>query len=202
MRPGLLRLVLALGIPPVLLGPAGAEAASLPETEEKAPGWSVSIYAGAVTRTRFGQILSTKTDFRGSYVAALAAGRTIFSHGSFARWEVEAQVARHWGKQHHWETNAALLLRWTRFPWDEYLSTSVALGVGPSYAWKTPALERKRHERTSRGLVFMPFEITAGPPGGHEWETFLRVHHRSGAYDVISRGGGSNFIVAGFRRYY
>ncbi len=168
---------------------------------EEAASWSLSAYAGAVTTTRFNEIVRLEADPRGSYVAALAAGRTVLRHEPFARWEAEVQLARHWGKQHHWETNAALLLRWTRFPWDDYLSTTIAIGVGPSWAWRTPALERERHKRTSRRLAFMPFEITAGPPGRSEWEAFFRVHHRSGAFDLFSRGGGSNFIAAGFRRF-
>ncbi len=162
--------------------------------------WSVSAYVGQVTYTRFNEIVRFDTDFRDSYVAALAAGRVVHEHGANARWEIEGQVAHHWGKQDHAEINAALLLRWTRFPWDDWVRTSIALGAGPSYALDVPAIEEERHDRASRRLFFMPFEITAGPPGEDRWEGFVRVHHRSGVFDVVSRASGSNFVALGLRR--
>ncbi len=166
----------------------------------ESPRWSVSGYVGQVTYTRFNEIVRLDTDFRSSYVAVLAASRVLFEHGDLARWELEGQVARHWGKQRHGEINAALLLRWRRFPWDDFLDTSIALGAGPSYASEVPAIEADRHDRASRRLFYMPFEITAAPPGGNSWEVFTRVHHRSGVFDALSRAGGSNFVGMGFRR--
>jgi hypothetical protein len=78
---------------------------------------------------------------------------------------------------------------------------TIALGIGPSIALETPAIERERHERTSRRMLFMPFEITAGAPQG-QWEAFIRVHHRSGGFDVISRASGSNHVAAGARLWF
>ncbi len=188
---------------PAAAVPAGAgekdppwKPASPPEERR----WSTAAYTGLFTHTRFNEIIRLQTDFDDSYVAALAVNRTLAVHGAHAEWEAEAQVARHWGRQHHFEVNAALLLRWRRYPWDNLVNTSVALGIGPSFALSTPALEEELRERVSRRLLFMPFEITAGPPGADSsWEVFTRVHHRSGAFDVISRAGGSNFVAAGLR---
>ncbi len=161
---------------------------------------SVGLYVGQVTYTRFNEVIRGDTDFRDSYVAALTAAHVLHAHDDYARWEAEGQVARHWGKQDHFELNAALLLRWERFPWRSRFHTTVALGVGPSFASSVPAIERKRHDHASRRLAFMPFEITAGPAGDAPWETFARVHHRSGVFDLVSRGGGSNFVAIGVRR--
>lgn len=192
---GLSLFVLTTGI-----GLSACEAKAVEPVPEDGPDkWSVALYSGPVTFTRFNEIIRFQTDFRNSYVAALAAGRQLATHGDAASWEVEGQVAQHWGKQDHAEVNAALLLRWKRFPWDDYLSTSVALGIGPSIALATPAMEKERHGRASRRQAFMPFEITAGPPRRETWEIFSRIHHRSGVFGAVSRSSGSNFVTGGIR---
>ncbi len=180
------------------LAPVGRVAASEPSADH---AWSLAVYAGPHTSTRFVEIIQGHTEIRRSYVAALTATRPIHVHEGYAQWEVEAQVAQHAGKQHHTELNAALLLRWTRFPWNDRVRTGVALGIGPSFASKTPQIERDRGGETSRRLAAMPFEIAVGPASGH-WDGILRVHHRSGVFDLVSRGTGSNFVALGFRRYF
>jgi hypothetical protein len=162
------------------------------------PRWFVSAYAGEVTYTRFNRIIRFETDFRDSYVAAVTGGRVFAYPMRHVQFEVEGQAAWHWGRQHHQELNAAAMARWTQFPWNARVRTTIALGIGPSFALATPAIERERHDRTSRRLLFMPFEITAGAPGA-SWEAKIRVHHRSGAFDVASRASGSNFVALGAR---
>ncbi len=160
--------------------------------------WFVSAYAGEVTYTRFNRIIRFETDFRDSYVAAIAGGRVFHYPMRHLQFEVEGQAAWHWGRQHHQELNAAAIARWTQFPWNARVRTTIALGIGPSFALATPAIERERHDRTSRRLLFMPFEITVGAPAA-SWEAKVRVHHRSGAFDVASRASGSNFVALGAR---
>lgn len=163
--------------------------------------WRVAAYAGRHTATRFNEIVRLQTRFRDSDMAAVAVSRTLPFPGPAAGavWDVEVQGAQHWGLQQHAEINAAIMLRWTRFPWCSVFSTTTALGVGPSYAFSVPRLEEERGRHSSRRLVFMPFEITTGPVD-RRWEIFTRVHHRSGAFDLISRGAGSNFVTAGLRK--
>ncbi len=160
--------------------------------------WQISAYAGRFTETRFHEIVRTRTRFRDAYVGAVALSRTWVRWSSWAEWDIEVQGARHGAAQNHTEINAALLLRVVRFPWDRHLSTTIALGIGPSFASSTPRLERQRRRRTSRQMLFMPFEVTAGAPD-RRWEAFTRVHHRSGGFDVITRGSGSNLVAVGLR---
>ncbi len=177
------------------------EDVAVPEIREdlETARWSLSGYIGQVSYTRFNEIVRFDTDFRSSYVAVLGATRVLYDHGIYARWEWEGQVAQHWGKQDHAELNSALLLRWRRFPWDDILNTSVALGAGPSFALQVPAIEQERHDRASRGLFYMPFEIAAAFRGRGSGEVFVRIHHRSGVFDLVSRAGGSNFVGLGYR---
>lgn len=174
--------------------PLGAQPPMLADTDR----WFVAAYTGEITFTRFNQIIRLQTDFRDSYVAALAGGWIFHYPLPAMQFEVEGQIARHWGRQHHTELNAATLARWTRFPWNRRVRTTIAVGIGPSIALETPAIERERHERSARHLLFMPFEITAGPPDG-AWEAMIRVHHRSGGFDFVSRASGSNFVAVGVR---
>jgi hypothetical protein len=177
-----------------LAGPAAAQPPMLADTDR----WFVAAYTGEITFTRFNQIVRFQTDFRDSYVAALAGGWIFHYPLPAMQFEVEGQIAQHWRRQDHTELNAATLARWTRFPWNRHVRTTVALGIGPSIALETPAIERERHDRSARRMLFMPFEITAGPPDG-AWEGLIRVHHRSGGFDWVSRASGSNFVTAGAR---
>lgn len=160
--------------------------------------WFIAAYAGEITFTRFNQIIRLQTDFRDSYVAALAGGWIFHYPLPAMQFEVEGQIAQHWRRQDHTELNAATLARWTRFPWNRRVRTTIALGIGPSLALETPAIERERHDRAARRMLFMPFEVTAGPPDG-AWEAMIRVHHRSGGFDWVSRASGSNFVSVGVR---
>lgn len=171
-----------------------AEAGAFEEDER----WFVAAYAGAITFTRFNEIVRLRTDFQRSYVAALAGGRVFLHPHRGVQFEVEGQMAGHWRRQDHFELNAAAIARWTLFPWNHRVRTSIALGIGPSIALETPALERERHDRSARRMLFMPFEITAAPPAG-AWEALIRVHHRSGGFDWVSRASGSNFVTIGGR---
>ncbi len=183
-----------------LLWPAAAPALAADHAPyaRESSGWAAAVYVGRHTDTRFIEIIQGETRFRDSYVTAVALSRTWARWADVAVWDAEIQFAKHAGRQHHGEINAAILLRWIRFPWDQQWRTSIALGIGPSIASSTPKIERDRGKRTARRLAFMPFEITAAPLQGR-WEGFVRVHHRSGAFDTISRGTGSNFVAGGVR---
>ncbi|OOG25721.1 hypothetical protein B1C78_06000 [Thioalkalivibrio denitrificans] len=160
---------------------------------------AVFIYAGQWSANRFGEIVGLRSNFRSSYLAAAGASRVLHRFNEHLHLEGEINAARHWGKQHHFELNAAASLRWTTFPWDRFLNTSIAHGFGPSYAFERPPIETREDRRATRVLVFMVTEVTTAPPHSTPWEGFVRIHHRSGAYDVVSRSAGSNFVTAGLR---
>ncbi len=163
--------------------------------------WSVFGYGAQWSANNIGAILRGETEFRASYLAVAGGSRTLYGYGRSLRLELEANAAAHTGLQHHSELNTALLVRWNRFPWDRLVNTSVAFGLGPSYAFRTPEVERHPRRPASRLLVFMPVEITFALPHDHNprRELLLRIHHRSGAFGVVSDARGSNFVSAGFR---
>jgi hypothetical protein len=161
--------------------------------------WSVFGYAGQWSANRIGAILRGETEFTSSYVAVAGGSRTLHRFGAPMSLELEINAGTHTGMQHHAELNTALIVRWGRFPWDRIADTSVAYGLGVSYAFRTPEIEQHPDRPPSRLLVFMPVEITFAPPRAPEWQLLVRVHHRSGAFGVISDARGSNFVTAGVR---
>ena len=161
--------------------------------------WRVAVYGMQFTETRFVEIVRSHTRFRASWAGAVAGSRLLraWVNGRIGL-EGEVQAAGHVGEQKHLEINAALLLRGRLAVLPGELHLSMAHGLGPSIASSTPRIERERHDETSRRLVFMPSEISLGTPCRSR-EAFIRIHHRSGVFDLVSRGGGSNLVGAGFR---
>jgi hypothetical protein len=116
------------------------------------------------------------------------------------RSESEVNLTYNFGRQDHWELNVApITLRWQRFPWSERVKTSVAFGLGLSYAFDFPEVEYELENDTQRLLLFWQLEITAGPTQG-PWSAVLRLHHRSPGWGVMGvSDGGMNAPSLGFR---
>jgi hypothetical protein len=141
-------------------------------------------------------------EFRSSYLVALTGGH-IFSHWKGFRFEVEGQWVMHTGMQDHLEINAVIAARWMNFPWDRWLDTRIAFGEGLSYAFRTPFIEPRQdpeEDRSRRFLNYLMAELEFVVPGLPKWSSFVRVHHRSGAWGLFGGvSGGSNFVGTGIR---
>jgi hypothetical protein len=169
---------------------------------ETEPLWSVFVYGGQWTDTRFMEIVfQGRTDFQSSYVWVAGVSRNVHDISRHLRAECEFNVGLNSGRQDHGEMNTAFSLRWRTFPWDRYANTSLAYGLGISYAFERPPIEEEPDRRASRTLIFMPFELTIAPPREKKspWEAMARIHHRSGAFGIFKDAGGSNFLTAGLR---
>lgn len=164
---------------------------------------TVFVYGARWTDNRWADIMRGQTEFEGSYLGAVGVSQALRRFSEDLLLEAEVSLARHWGEQDHFELNAALNLRWSRFPWDRWVDTTFAYGLGPSYAFTQPAVEAEPDQPASRGLVFMVTELTFAPPQADgRWAGLLRIHHRSGAFDLVSEASGSNFIATGIRYRY
>jgi hypothetical protein len=141
------------------------------------------------------------TNYADSYLAAIAYQRAYGeSLNGALRTEWEINAAYNFGKQDHWELNVApVTLRWQRFPWNDRLHTSIAFGLGFSYAFDFPQIEYELENDTKQLLLFWQIELTAGPRDG-PWSTVLRLHHRSPGWGVMGvSDGGMNAPSLGFR---
>ena len=186
----IIAVIMVIAITPALIGKAMAE-----------EDFAVTVYGGRMTDGDFGDTLSGQADFIDAYVVVGALSWTFARYFDDAlSFELEGQVGKWWGDQHNMEFNLPVAIRWSKFPWNHYVSTSLAYGLGPSYASKEPAAEIDNHDSTHKFLVYWFGEIAFGPPDSN-WAGVFRIHHRSGAFGLIAdRGdGGSNTLAVGLK---
>jgi len=109
-----------------------------------------------------------------------------------------ADSAKRFGNMHTEEAWLVLYFRWTRFPWNQYLRTSIAITAGPSFAVDLP---RNAHDNAAILNYFSP-EITFALPQYPQYELMVQMHHRSNFAD-IGKGGtpdpGWQFLTVGLR---
>ena len=96
---------------------------------------------------------------------------------------------------HTAEAWLVLYLRWTRFPWNQYLRTSIAITSGPSFAVDLP-----RTNKNATVLNYFSPQITFAMPQYPQYELMVQIHHRSNVVD-FGKGGtpdpGWQFLTTG-----
>ncbi|MCS6969499.1 MAG: hypothetical protein NZ552_00575 [Planctomycetes bacterium] len=128
-----------------------------------------------------------------------------FKYAAITKLEAETQMIRHYAAQNHWETTVALILRSQRWSPRDILGIDIAVGDGVSYAWEPPAFERgphgRRGEDTRQWQNFIAIETSVAPYFlSQNTCVFVRIHHRSGVWGLISpQATGSNFAAFGLR---
>ena len=151
----------------------------LPPAASAEDGWKVTLYGAQLTPDSLGDTLALKGRYADSHVVVLAASKRVYSFRKLVDLEVEGQVGKHFGSQDHLEVNVVpLVVRWLPFPWDSFIDTSMAAGVGLSYAFETPEVEGLH---TPKFLGYLMCEISLSLPSLPRWAVVTRLHHRSGA---------------------
>jgi hypothetical protein len=102
---------------------------------------------------------------------------------------------------------ALFTLRYRDLPWQNWLNTSIALGVGPSYSTFVPQVEIDKNqnnpEMSRNFLIASLFEITVGLPQRPNWELVYRINHRSGCFGLLTPGRtDTNQLLFGLRYYF
>jgi hypothetical protein len=162
--------------------------------------FALTLYGGVVTDGDFEDAFSPNVKFRNGYLvdAALAWTASRFWEGAFSL-ELEGQVAKYFGDQDNWEFNAPIVVgRWSKFPWNRRVDTSIAWGIGPSYSTQESPIEKDTHSSTDRLLVYWFAEVALGPPES-KWAFVVRLHHRSTGFGTVAENGGSNTWAAGVK---
>ena len=141
-----------------------------------------------------------RIDFTRDRVGAFAVGGEIGRVWSGRLgFEIESMYAHHFGQQTYHEFALTMYARWHAFPWDRWLDTSFAVGLGPSYTTEIPLLEAQRGYR-SRLLNQLNLELAAALPHLPRHELLLRLQHRSGVFGLIDDvRDGSDFVKIGYR---
>jgi hypothetical protein len=120
--------------------------------------------------------------------------------------DIEAEIgsAKRFGNQQEGEFWGAMYVRYTDFPWNKYLTTTFALSTGLNYATGISDFEKEHSELnppagTHVQHYFSP-ELTFALPDHQERQLVIRLHHRSGAYGVISGAlSGATYLTVGLR---
>ncbi len=160
---------------------------------------AVTVFAAQMADNNWHEIVALDdVSMRDAYLVGAGVSRELAGSDSWAL-EAEGQVVRHFGGQEHWEFNGVLVGRWRGAPWRETLPTSLAFGIGPSYASAVPAEEVARDGESARFLLYWMAEAEIGVPDSR-WSAVARLHHRSNAYGVLAEDGGSNWLTIGIRR--
>jgi len=155
---------------------------------------------GALTETA---VFTASLDRHFKFAAA-AAGKKIGNILDKIDFELEGQIVKQTAGQHHWKFNALMIARWPRFPWNDFIKTSFAVGEGLSLAAETPVFEEKYHgEKSNTFLNDLMFEFDFAIPRNPRWSLVSRLHHRSGAFGLFNGfHGASNALGLGIRYHF
>jgi hypothetical protein len=188
---------------PIVRDSAGYLWAAPPES---APGvrppdsfpWAVTLYGGPFTKQDFLEFFSEPVEFDHAGMLSVALSREIGVLWKYLRWETEIGVTKWFGDQNHWEFTSAIVVRWSTFPWNHYVNTSIAVGDGPSFATEPPRLEKKNFDEAKRLQNYVFLELTFGLPRYPQWDFVIRIHHRSGVFGALG-GSGSSVPAIGLK---
>jgi hypothetical protein len=165
---------------------------------------SLNVYGGRMTSDHWEDVFidTFNLDFVDSYFLAVGLARRVGKYRDRMSFEIEAQVVKHFDYMDHWEFNGLVTGRWETFPWDDTIDTSLAFGVGPSYATDEPEVELDNNDETSKFLIYWMIELALGLPDYPQTAFIARLHHRSNAWGLINKDGGSNGIGFGVKYRY
>ena len=164
------------------------------------PDFAFTLYGGRLTDDNWRDSLRGEADWVDAYLLVGALSWTFYRPRH--RWwslELEGNLGRYAGDQDHWEFNGPIATaRWHRFPWRDTLNTSLAFGLGLSYASEIPPVEVELDGSSEQLLLYWHIEASFGLPD-REWEAIFRLHHRSTGYGLFGETGGGNAFTAGLR---
>lgn len=172
------------------------------EIVDESRPWAFTLYTVWLSEEQLGDTLLFQAALSDSQLYVAALSRKIGSLNAHIDAEIEGQVAKHAGPiQRHWEVNGLGTLRWKTFPWDKYLDTTAATGLGLSFAFDEPLFEVEAHDRSNKWLVYIMVELTFSLPEIPQWALVARVHHRSAAYGTFEDDleGASNSAGLGLK---
>ena len=89
---------------------------------------------------------------------------------------------------------ASFEVRWRDFPWNEYVSTTAAMGLGLAYSSKIFLMDKLTHQGWHRSNVKFnwPIELSLALPQFPQHQVTVFIMHQSGGH-IFDRGGINNF---------
>lgn len=204
------------------------QAADLPGAEQAAPSnfklrWreplqpcggdcAVYFFAGTSVATNvqdifFKPIGPTAWQYSGGSIVGGAVERRIATAFNIIEFDGEFGTAKRFGDQTEAEFWGAIYVRYIAFPWNNCIYTTFAVSTGLNYATGISDFEKAHSDLnppagTHIQHYFSP-ELTFALPEHKERQLVIRLHHRSGAYGVISGAlSAATYITVGFRYWF
>jgi hypothetical protein len=142
-----------------------------------------------------------------SYIVTLSTSRTLVQYGKYFSIDPEIGVGRYHGNAHGGgEAWLAFYLRWRYFPWNDYVRTSIGVGMGPSLASKIGI--DSNGIKTTGGVDLANFfspELELSLPSTPGIGLVIRFHHRSymwGTFPHAAADADAQFWTAGLRVHF
>ena len=172
--------------------------------------WMLTYYYGVTATNGLMQIFGGNFDRWPEHIQSAELAKTL-DEDNFLRRLVSPLVGvvqlagdftvRTGSREHTiYEFDPYIAFRWANLPWNNYVTTSLAIGEGISYDSSVPAVEKRQNQNTKRLLNYLMLEATFALPQYPQLQLVARIHHRSGAYGLYHAGNtGSNVIGLGVR---
>ncbi|QDY69784.1 hypothetical protein [Qingshengfaniella alkalisoli] len=175
---------------------AAALVLSDPVKAQEATGyWSLSV--GRMTDNEWGEVAEQPGSI--SWRDAQLSGVALSREWGLGRWGfvgVEGQLLKHFGEQDHIEVSVPVFYRTPRT--DQVFIPSLAYGLGLSYATEPPVSEIERTGESTELLAHWFLEMEFGARAS-DWRPYIRLHHRSHAWETFDARTGSNAVLFGVR---
>lgn len=170
---------------------------------------AVSVYAGNYVDNSLGSeiLLSAPPPWDWRYGANDHLVATAISRETWQFWghwslEPEAGIGQRFGRQSATELWGGLFFRYSGFPWDSRVVTTMAISTGLNWANTVTDVEQERARDGvgSRWMHYLAPEITFAAPSHPNIELLFRFHHRSGVFGLVSDAwGGAQYATVGVR---
>ena len=180
--------------------------------------WSAMFYRGGTAKQTFGQVMQGKYTSFGETIYAAEVAYTLDQNNLIRRFFRPlfdtVQVAGNLAYRHDYtnhdnvkEGNLYLIWRWTKFPWERYLSNSLAIGDGVSYDSHHPFANREAGQpinNFSKLLNYLILEATFALPSRPQLQLVFRMHHTCTAWGTFPKKAstGSTNVGLGIRYYF
>lgn len=162
--------------------------------------WWVNGWAGVVSKAELSSILFTGDFATGDVgLVGVSLGREFGSLGNALRFEWELGASFHFGAETFASAHTYLIARWIWFPWNNWLTTTFAMGTGPSIATKKSKYESENGEASyyKNGMMM---EFTFSLPEEPDWLLQARIQHRSSIFGILPKAGTpSDYLTIGFK---
>jgi hypothetical protein len=163
--------------------------------------WWWSGFAGVVALNYTSHFLLLQPDFGRTYMVGATLGREYAKYG-WLRFEWEASASLEFLKEQPIGDFRLMPLtaRFVDFPWNRWVLTSFASGIGLSWMTSKSRYEEEDGDKTKRWNVGVFWELTFADPDRPDWAGLVRVQHRSPLLGLLPDHGNTlDFFVLGLK---